>query len=167
MTISVFALGFGVLLWLEKKARKFPKGVPAYQGMGKLSLATMIGVIPATGVLFALQWALPFDMQDRFLWQKGLFAVAWIATFTWSFYRINSYQAAREFLKIGGVLYLISPFIHFYSSGFSPIELFNGGMGDILGVDVALFISGLLLLYVAYKLPYEREDVEKFWTKIL
>ncbi|MFY4804741.1 PepSY domain-containing protein, partial [Aliarcobacter butzleri] len=28
MTVSTFAIGFGVLLWLEKRARKFPLEIP-------------------------------------------------------------------------------------------------------------------------------------------
>lgn len=167
MLISSFALGFGVLLWLEKKARRFPPNIPIYQGMGKLSLAVMIGVIPATGLMFSLQWILPFDMQDRFLWHKGLFAIFWIGTLTWSFYRLNSYQTAKEFLKVGGVLFLISPFIHFYSSGFSPIRLWNENMTNILSVDIGLFLFGLILLYIGFKLPKDRQDVQKFWKKIL
>lgn len=167
MSVSALALGFGVLIWLEKKARKFPKGVPFYHWMGKFSLAVMVGVIPATGLMFALQWILPFDMPDRFLWHKGIFGIFWIGTLTWSFYRINSYQAAREFMILGGILFLISPFIHFLGSGFFPLALWNNHMTNILGVDIGLFVFGLLLLYTGYKLPQEREEVQAFWTKRL
>ncbi len=165
MMISTFAIGFGVLLYLEKKARKFPKGIPVYQGFGKLSLAIMIGVIPATGVLFFLQWLLPFDMENRVLIQKGLFATLWVGSLTWAFYRLNSYQAAKEFLYFGGILFLFSPIIHFINSGFSPFRLLNEKMYSILGVDMALFFFGLILLIVANKLPIDREKIQKFWTK--
>jgi uncharacterized iron-regulated membrane protein len=167
MLISACALGFGVLLWLEKKARKFPKDIPVYQGMGKLSLATMIGVIPATGLMFFLQWILPFDMIDRFLWHKGIFAVFWCGTLAYSFYKLNSYQTAKEFLILGGFFYILTPFIHFYSSGFSPQKLWNENLTSILNVDIGLFLFGLILLIVGFVLPKEREEVQKFWTKIL
>lgn len=167
MSISTFALGFGVLLWLEKKARKIPESVPVYQWMGKLSLSVMIGVIPATGLLFFLQWLLPFDMENRVVLQKGLFALLWLSTLTWSFYRLNSYQAAKEFLFLGGILFILSPIIHFYNSGFSPIELYANDMTSILSVDIALFIFGSLLVFIAIKLPQKRVDVQKFWTKNL
>lgn len=165
MSVSTFALGFGVLLWLEKRARKFPDGIPVYQGFGKLSLAVMIGVIPATGLLFFLQWLLPFDMENRVLIQKGLFAVLWIGSLTWAFYRLNSYKTAKEFLYLGGVLFVLSPIIHFINSGFSPIRLWNEGMTTILSVDIGLFIFGAVLLFVAYKLPTNREKIQAFWTK--
>lgn len=167
MIISTFALGFGVLLWLEKKAKAFPKEVPVYQGMGKLSLAVMIGVIPSTGLLFALQWILPFDMQDRFLFQKGMFAIFWIGTYTWACYKINSYETAKQFLKIASLFFIISPFIHFYSSGFSPMRLWNENMGNILGVDIGLFVFALILFYVSIKLPKTRTEAQKFWIRIL
>ena len=157
MLFSTFAVGFGVLLYLEKNSRKFPKEIPIYQGFGKLSLAVMIGVIPATGLLFVLQWLLPFDMENRVLIQKGLFATFWVATLTYSFYKLNSYKVAKEFLYIGGVLFILSPIIHFINSGFSPIKLFHEKMYAILSVDIGLFIFGVILLFVAYKLPKNRE----------
>ena len=165
MVISTFGIGFAVLLYLEKKARKFPNGIPVYQGFGKLSLAVMIGVIPATGLLFFLQWLLPFDMENRVIIQKGLFATLWIATFTWSFYRLNSYQTAKEFLYLGGILFVLSPIIHFVNSGFYPSKLLEEKMYSILGVDVGLFLFGFILLIVAKKLPIDREKIQRFWTK--
>jgi hypothetical protein len=165
MVISTFAIGFAVLLYLEKKARKFPNGIPVYQGFGKLSLAVMIGVIPATGLLFFLQWLLPFDMENRVIIQKELFATLWIATFTWSFYRLNSYQTAKEFLYLGGILFVLSPIIHFVNSGFYPSKLLEEKMYSILGVDVGLFLFGFILLIIAKKLPIDRERIQKFWTK--
>lgn len=165
MVISTFAIGFAVLLYLEKKARKFPNGIPVYQGFGKLSLAVMIGVIPATGLLFFLQWLFPFDMENRVIIQKELFATLWIATFTWSFYRLNSYQTAKEFLYLGGILFVLSPIIHFVNSGFYPSKLLEEKMYSILGVDVGLFLFGFILLIIAKKLPIDRERIQKFWTK--
>lgn len=165
MILSTFAIGFGIMLFLEKKARKLPSDTPTYQGFGKLSLAVMIGVIPATGLLFFLQWLLPFDMENRVIIQKGLFACFWVGTFAYSFYKLNSYQTAKEFLYIGGFLFILSPIVHFINSGFTPIELYLEQMYTILGVDIALFIFGLILLYIAKKLPVNKEQIQKFWIK--
>jgi len=167
MVVAAAALGFGVLLYLEKQARQFSPNVPIYHWMGKLSLSVMVGVIPATGLLFALQWSLPFDMEDRFVWQRGAFALMWLATLTWSFYRINSYQAAKEFLKLGGGLLMLSPPIHWMQSGFFPFALWHDGMFAILGVDSGLLLLGGLLFYTGCKLPYERSAVEAFWIQRL
>ena len=38
-------------------------------------------------------------------------------------------------------------------------------MYTILSVDIGLFIFGLILLFVAYKLPINREKIQEFWTK--
>ena len=153
MTISTFALGFGVLLWLEKKAKKFPPNIPYYHWMGKLSLAVMVGVLPATALLFFTQWILPFDLKDRFVWQEGLFFVSWLATLTWATYRINSYQAAKEFLVIAGILFILSPIMHFLNSEFTPMLLWDKSLFAILGVDISLLIFGLILLFTGIKLP--------------
>lgn len=165
MAICGVAIGFGVMLFLEKKAKKFDNKIPFYHWFGKLSLTVMIGVIPATGFIFFLQWLLPFDMQDRMFWQKGLFFIAWLSTLTWSFYRICSFKAAKEFLVLGAILFMITPLVHFYVSGFSPIELFTNNMFIILNVDIALFIFGLLLLFIGFKIPKDREEFKLLFSK--
>ena len=34
-------------------------------------------------------------------------------------------------------------------------------------VDIALMIFGIILLFVGFKLPYEKEKIDKFWSKDL
>lgn len=165
MLSSCFGIGFGVMHWLEKKAKKYEGKITFYHWMGKLSLALMIGVIPATALLFNLQWLLPFDMENRVFWQQSIFFNFWLATLSWSFYRVNSYTASKEFLSLGGVLFITAPIIHFVSSGFSPIELISGDMLNILSIDIVLLLVGLVLLVSSYKLPKERADAKFFWNK--
>jgi len=165
MLSSCFAIGFGVMLWLEKKAKKFGNKIHFYHWMGKFSQAIMIGVIPATALLFNIQWLLPFDYENRVFVQQSIFFNFWLATLAWSFYRINSYKAAKEYLALGGILFVTAPIIHFIISGFSPLELVQGGMSSILGIDIMLFILGILLTISAYKLPKERAEAKFFWNK--
>jgi len=165
MISSCFAIGFGVMLWLEKKAKKFDGKISFYHWMGKLTLAIMIGVIPATALLFNLQWLLPIDLVDRLIWQKGLFFNAWLATLFWSFYRINSYKAAKELLFIGGLLFISAPILHWIILKITPIYLYTQGMITILNVDIALFFIGCLLLVASIKLPENRKQAKLFWNK--
>ncbi|KLD98097.1 PepSY-associated TM helix domain-containing protein [Aliarcobacter butzleri] len=152
MALCGVAIGFGVMLWLEKKAKKFEGKITFYHWMGKLSLATMVGVVPATAILFILQWTLPFTLEDRVLWQQGLFYNVWLFTLFWSFYRINSYQASKEFLFIGGVLFIVAVFMHLTSFNFQTL------LNSYFGVDITLALFGLLLIYISKKLPKNRED---------
>lgn len=165
MLSSCFAIGAGVMLWLEKKAKKYEGKIPFYHWMGKLSLTIMIGVIPATALLFNLQWLLPMNLEDRVIWQQGAFFNMWLLTLLWSFYRINSYQAAKEFLFLGGVLFLSAPIIHGVVMNLTPLDLYQGNMNIILNVDIALFIFACLLLFVSFKLPKNREEAKLFWNK--
>jgi len=165
MISACFAIAFGVMLWLEKKAKKFEGKIPFYHGMGRVSLAIMIGVIPSTALLFNLQWLLPITLEDRLIWQQGLFYNMWLGTLFWAFYRINSYKAAKELLFLGGLLFTLAPILHSFISGFSPIDLYTQGMITILSVDISLFILGSLLLLVSNKLPNNREEAKQFWNK--
>jgi hypothetical protein len=163
MALCGIAIGFGVMLWLEKKAKNFQDKVTFYHWMGKFSLAAMIGVIPASAALFAMQWLFPFDMIDRVLWQQGIFYNIWLFTLFWSFYRINSYQAAKEFFLIGGILFIASVFLHFIHLEITPFTLINNGMNGILGVDIVLFLTGVLLISISKKLPNNRTEAKAFW----
>jgi uncharacterized iron-regulated membrane protein len=158
MAACGLAIGLVVMLWLHKKAEPFEGWAPFYHWMGKLSLTVMIGVIPATGVLFVLQWLLPFDLKDRLIWQQGAFFNLWLACLAWSFYRIDSYKAAKEFLTLGGALFLGAPAAHFIKSGIGPIALIQNNMASILAVDLGLAVLGTLLLLAAYMLPGSRDE---------
>ena len=165
MLASALALGFGVMLWCEKKAKKFEGKIPFYHGIGKLSLAIMIGVIPATAFIFNLQWLLPIDLEDRIIWQQGLFFNMWLLALLYSFYEINSYKAAKNMLLVSGVLFIFAPIIHTINSGYSPIEIYTQKMNIILNVDIALFLLGSVLIFISKKLPNKREDAKLFWNK--
>ncbi len=165
MLLCTFAVGFGVMLWLEKKAKVYDGKLVFYHWMGKISLAVMIGVIPATALLFVSQWLLPFDLENKTTIQQVLFYNIWLATLTWSFYRINSYKVAKEFLFLGGGLFILASIIHQIVSGFSVIKLYESRMFDILSVDISLIILGVLLIISSKKLPKNREEAKFFWNK--
>ena len=165
MLLSCFAIAFGVMHYLEKQAKIFDEKIPFYHGLGKFSLALMIGVLPATALLFNLQWLLPFDMNNRIFVQQALFFNLWLATLTWSFYRLSSYKAAKEFLYLAGILFILAPLVHFKSSGFSALDLYEKNMTSILSVDIVLTLLGLILLIISYKLPKTRKESQYFWNK--
>lgn len=165
MFFTSLAIGFGVMLWLEKKAKKFHDIIPFYHWVGKFSLSIMVGVIPATALLFVSQWLLPFDLENKITIQQVIFYLAWLSTLTWSFYRINSYTAAKEFLSLGGVLFILASMIHLKISGFSLLNLYEMGMFDILSVDISLILIGVLLLICSKKLPKNRLEAKSFWHK--
>lgn len=163
MLASCLGIGLGVMLWLEKKAKKFGESIVFYHWMSKLSLTIMIGIIPATAILFNLQWLLPFDIVNRVLLQQVIFYNSWLVTLFWSFYRISSHQAVKELLSVGGVLFILAPILHYIFSGFNPISLVTNGMGNILSVDTSLFILGVILIYISKKLPNNRDEAKLFW----
>lgn len=165
MILTSFAVGFGVMHWLEKKAKVYDKKVVFYHWMGKISLATMLGVIPATALLFISQWLLSFDLENKTTIQQVIFYISWLATLSWSFFRINSYIAAKEFLFSGGILFIIASLIHQKVSTFYLFDLYKAEMFDILSVDIALIFIGCILIYISKNLPSNREQSKIFWNK--
>ncbi|RXJ86280.1 PepSY domain-containing protein [Arcobacter sp. CECT 8985] len=163
MAICALAIGFGTMLFLEKKAKKFEGKTTFYHWYGKFCLASMIGVIPATGFIFLLQWILPFDLENRLIIQKGLFFIFWIGTYTWSFYEINSYKTAKKFFYLAAIFFILTPLMHSVFSGYSPMNLLQNSMNTILNVNIALFIVGILFLILAIKLPSNRQKAKVFF----
>lgn len=165
MIVSGLAIAAAVMLYLEKKAKKFKNEIVFYDWMEKISLSVMVGVIPATGVLFNLQWLIPFELEDRVALQQALFFNTWLFTLFISFMYINTYKTAKLFLSYGGILFILAPILHYISLNINPVYLFLNDMGNILFIDVSLFIFGLILIYLSYKLPKDRDNAKYFWTK--
>ena len=163
MTACCFSVGFGVMLYLEKKAKTFKENTPFYHWFGRLSLSLIIGVIPSTALLFNLQWILPFDLEDRIIWQQGLFYNMWLATLFWAFYRLNSYLATKELLYLSSILFMSAVPLHLFYVQYNFLELFNNGMVNILGVDISLLLLSVLLAITAHKLPKNRNEAKLFW----
>lgn len=160
MLLCSIAIGFGVMLWLEKKASKFEEKIIFYHWMGKLSLCIMIGVLPAIAMLFFSQWILPFNLEDRIFWQQGLFYNTWLFTLFWAFYKINSYDASRDFFRVSGLLFIFSVIAHIGVIDFKSITLVN-----ILSVDIGLSLLGIIFIYISIKLPRNRNEAKLFWSK--
>ncbi|QKJ24224.1 PepSY-associated TM helix domain-containing protein [Poseidonibacter lekithochrous] len=162
MILSAIAIGFGTMLFLEKKAKKFDDKITFYHWIGKFSLASMIGIIPSIAMLFVLQWMLPFDLEDRLIWQQGIFYNIWLFTLFWSFYKINSYEVAKNFFFIGGLLFIISVMLHLIFLNIPILEFFN--LSSIFTVDISLVLLGIILIYISEKLPKNRDEAKLFWT---
>lgn len=159
MVGACIATGFGIMLWLEKKSKKFKGKIPFYHWMSKLSQTAVIGVIPATGLLFCLQWILPFEMENRITWQQGLFFDLWLASLAWSFYRIDSYKSSKEIIALGGLLLTAAPIIHFIKTDISKIMENN----HIWTIDLSLGVLGLILILISKKIPGYSDHAKKFW----
>lgn len=113
-------------------------------------------------MLFVLQWMLPFDLEDRLIWQQGIFYNVWLFTLFWSFYKINSYEVAKNFFFIGGLLFIISVMLHLIFLNIPILEFFN--LSSIFAVDISLVLLGIILIYISEKLPKNRDEAKLFWT---
>lgn len=164
MVAVMVGLGFGVMLWLEKKSRPFTGKAPFYHWTAKISLAVMLGVIPATALAFNLQWILPMELPERLSIQTMASFHLWLGTLTWSFYQIQTLAAARALLRLGGGLCLLAPVTHWVSSGVSPLALWQGNMTAILGVDIGLILCGTILIAASWKLPSSSDGLLQYFS---
>lgn len=166
LLVFTLATVFGIWLYLEKKAKSYDAKIPFYSWLSRLSMTVIIGVLPATALIFLLQWLLPFDMEERLIWQRGGFFLMWLFTGVIAFARLESYRASKDILYLAGVLFFLSPLIHWYISSWSPIALANSGLMNILGVDIALLILSFTCFIFALKLPKNRKEAKYLFKEI-
>lgn len=143
---------FSVLLYLNKET-KILQDVYYYHWFSKLSLAVILGVVPATASLFLTQWLLPFDLSFRLTWQRGIFFDIWLMGLAYSFYELDTKRAIRVFLNFGGSFFVLSVFAHWANMGLhvKPINIFS--------VDMSLLTFGGLCIFLSYKIKKKALNV--------
>lgn len=149
VALMMFACGvglvFSIMLYLSKRVKVF-KSIPTYHWLEKLSIFVVVGIFLATASLFLTQWLLPFNLENRLIWQQGIFYNVWIATLTYSFYEKSSKKAIKRLFTLSGACFILSVLCHQVSVGLQVKIL------DVILVDMALFVLGVSLLYLGYKL---------------
>jgi len=168
LVVAGFTIGtaFGIWLYLEKCVKNYDNKIPFYHWFSRLSMTIMLGALPATAIAFCLQWLFPFDMEERILFQKGIFFLTWLSMGLIAFARFDSNKAAKNILYIGSVLFLLAPIIHWLNSGYGPIKLASLNMYPILGVDIGLLFLAVLCFVGAFILPKSRTENKKIWKSI-
>lgn len=145
----ITTLVLGYMIWAEKSIKH--RHEPHYFSvMNRLSIAVMIGVIPASAFVVFLHWLLPFDVYDREIWIKGCFYALWSFTCFYSIYEENITKVIKRLLMASSVLFILAVLLHGLKMNLYPWQSFQEELWVIFGVDM-LFTLLALLLFIAAK----------------
>lgn len=144
----MICLVFGYLIWAEKKLKHLNE-MRYFNFLNRLSMALMIGIIPATCFVLFLHWLLPFDTFDRDIWIKGCFYSLWAFTLFYSVYENFVIKSLKLFFLLSFILLVCAVLLHGLKMNLYFWESFQQELWCVFYVDLALlcFAGIFLLLY--------------------
>ncbi len=151
----VFAtsLIFGIMIWLDKRAKKFKGDMQYFSFVSKFSLALFIGVIPATSFLLFLHWALPFYLHEKSIWLIGGFFSFWSFTLFYSVYKQNHIESIKSFMKLNLIFLVLCVIFHGIRSKYFIWDSFMNNMYEIFLIDLSLLVFALISYLISKKMP--------------
>ena len=155
-------VGAAVLAWIWKRPGRQKQGWQ-YFIWSRIFITIFVGVIPATAVLFLSHWLLPQGCEDRMVWLKGIFYLAWQSTLIWEIVQENNRRSVGGLLIVAGVCLCAAPIAHGFATGFFIWTSLRARLLTIAGVDMGLVFAGGLCLWCGLKLYAPL--IETTWKK--
>ena len=151
----VFAtsLVFGLMIWLEKKAKKFKKDTQYFNFVSKFSMSLFIGIIPATSFLLFLFWVLPIYLSEKNSWIIGGFFSFWSFTLFYSIYKQNNIETIKFFMKLNSIFLLLTVIFHGIRTNYFIWDSFIKEMNQIFWIDFSLLLFAGISFLISKKMP--------------
>lgn len=166
--LFAISMAFGLLIWIDKKAKKYKNDKNYYNFISKLSLAVIIGVIPASSLFLCLYWILPFDIYERETWILGTFYMFWSWTLFYSIYKNSAFDVIKLFMILNFLFLVFAVFLHGFKTDFYIWNSFNQNITDVFWVDFSFLLFAIISLFISFKFsklkllekykPLEKED---------
>ncbi|WP_390618813.1 PepSY-associated TM helix domain-containing protein [Maricurvus nonylphenolicus] len=143
----------GMMIWVERRAYGAEGDLKpeSYMRLSKLTIGSCSGMVVALAAMFWGQRLLPAYVPE-------LFFVVWLLCLVYAFSRSNNYQSNRQLLGVAGLLLAAVPFVDVATLEHHLFNSMAGTHTHLAIIDVVLFLSGGILLYIAKRLPSERQE---------
>lgn len=161
--IFAFCLVSGYMIWAEKKLKQ--AGWMA-DIINRVSIALMVGILPASAMVLFLNWILPYDLFDKEIWMRGAFFA--VCSF-WIFYSVFERSIIKLFrwmLFMGAFSLLGAVLFHGIRTHYFLWNSYAQEMWVPFFVDTVLLCVALILYLLSYAVErssflyrYERQGV--------
>lgn len=159
--VMAFSLVTGYLLWAEKKLHQ--SGILG-DLMNRVSIAVLVGLLPAVALVLFLHWFLPMDLFDKEVWVRGAFYAFWSFWLFYSVYERSIVASLRLMLTLCASLLALSVLFHGLKSGFFLWESMAQKAWTLFYVDVTL-LSLSAALFMAAKWVEKKELFYRYERK--
>jgi uncharacterized iron-regulated membrane protein len=149
----------GMMIWIERRAYG-PVGnlsTNAYSHMARFSVSSCIGLVVAIVALFYAQLLLQVPAAVFGYWLGVIFFGSWIISTLVGYMQRNENIAAKLLLFIAGIGFVLLPFASGMITGSHWFNLAAKHHTVVAVIDIVLLVSGLLSLFLAYKIPIDRQ----------
>ncbi len=139
----------GTWIWLERREKR-------YQLLAHLTIGICGGMLVATAATFWANKLLPQTglLEQRYYAIGLVYFSVWVLCLIWTFIRRREYQAVKDLLLLTGLLLLGAPVLNHVFSDVSIFQVLPPW--PVIGVDIMNSLLGIILIFVARRLPDER-----------
>lgn len=142
----------GLLLWsLKRQKRHAARPTVAYRLVEGLNIGTLAGLPVALAGYFIANRLLPVTLIHRAEWEVHCFFLCWAACFCYPLVR-GLARAYAELFLIGALAFVLLPLISASSGAPHLLDHITHGQWALVGVEVAMLLTGLLLAVAAWRL---------------
>lgn len=154
--LCAVSLAFGLLIWLDKKESENKNNPLYFNFTSKLALCVIVGVIPASSLLFLLHWLVPFDLGNRNTILTGSFYAFWSMTLFYSVYKTKAKEVIKHFLYTSSVFIFLAVLFHGIKTNIYIWDSFKMNLPVIFWVDFSFLVFAFICIYIAFKIKVQK-----------
>lgn len=154
----------GFLFFVEKRKKKHAAaGLPGARIAEAFAVATVTGMLIATGAMMVANRILPVDMSGHAGWQEAIFWFSWIATLFHA--GLRSRVAMAEGLSpawaeqtwLVAILAVSAALANWITTGDHLLQTVAAGYWPVAGIDIVLIATAIAAGYTAFRLQPRRK----------
>lgn len=153
----------GFLFFVEKRKKKHAaQGKPGARITEALAVASVTGMLVATGAMMLANRLLPTSLPDHGGWQETIFWLTWLATLAHAAFRSHRDTGAGlspawvEQCWLVAVLAMGAVLANWATTGDHLLHTLATGYWPVAGVDAVLILAALAAGYTALRLQFRR-----------
>lgn len=152
----------GLVLWSVKRAekRKGQRGHVGHRLVDVLNVGAVSGLAVATAAYFWANRLLAVELQSRAQWEIRAFFLVWLLTLLHPLYRPLK-RAWIEQLTLAGLLLACLPVPGLLTGPGSLVATLSTGNWVVAGVDITFSLTGIALLFTAWRVHSFRGRVPR------
>ena len=149
----------GFLFFVEKRKKKHAAaGAPGARIAETFAVASVTGMLVATGAMLVANRLLPIDLRGHAEWQEGIFWLTWLATLLHAALRSGPAMhmgfslAWREQAWLAAALAAGAAVANWVTTGDNLLKTVSQGYWPVAGVDIILLVTAGAAGYAAVRL---------------
>jgi len=151
----------GFLFFVEKRKKKHAAaGQPGARITEAFAVASVTGMLVATGAMLLANRLLPVDLPDHAGWQESIFWLTWLATLLhagWRARKVVDDKLSPAWAEQSGLISILAAsaaLANWATTGDHLVQTVTAGYWPVAGVDAMLIVTAVAAGYVVLRLRH-------------